>query len=651
MILDRVNYPEDLKKLNMEEKEVLAKEIREKIINTVSNTGGHLASNLGVVELTIAIHSVFNCPKDKIIWDVGHQTYVHKILTGRKNQLDTLRQLDGLAGFPKTCESEYDCFDTGHSSTSISVALGMARARDIKGENHKVIAIIGDGALTGGMALEALNDAGSSLSNIIVILNDNEMSISKNVGGISMMLSKLRTKGMYVKSNIKAKKIINKIPFVGKKIVKLVQKAKRGIKQLVIPKMYFEDIGFRYLGPVDGHNLEKLEDILKICRDQEGPILLHVVTKKGKGYKPAEENPDKYHSTSKFEIETGKKFGSAKKDYSETMGNKLVSLAKDNKKIVAITAAMADGTGLSEFAKKYPNRFFDVGIAEQHAIGLAGGLAREGLIPVVPIYSSFLQRAYDQIVHDICIQNLPVVLIADRAGIVGNDGETHQGLLDMAFGNTIPNLNIMAPKDFTELENMLEFAVNLGKPVLIRYPRGSEEMSFEKQEKIEYGKAELLREGKEVCIIAIGKMVYKAYKVAEELGKSKISAKVINARFLKPIDDEMLKKQIKNSSVVVTMEDGTVKAGLASEVERIIVENKLKEVELITFAYNDEFVKHGKTEEIEKKYNLDIQSMTNRILESKSLKVRLSIKEIKNRGQKCLKMIENNIKAKKWQTK
>lgn len=651
MILDKVNYPEDLKKLNLEEKQILAQEIRDKIINTVSNTGGHLASNLGVVELTMAIHSVFNCPKDKIIWDVGHQTYVHKILTGRKDKLDTLRQLDGMAGFPKTSESEYDSYDTGHSSTSISVALGMARARDIKGENHKIITVIGDGALTGGMALEALNDAGSSLSNIIVILNDNEMSISKNVGGISMVLSKLRTKGFYVKSNLKGKKIINKVPFVGKKIIKLVQKAKRGIKQLVIPKMYFEDIGFRYLGPVDGHNLEKLEDILKICKEQEGPLLVHVLTKKGKGYKPAEENPDVFHSTSKFEIETGKKIGAGKKDYSKTMGDKLVELAKDNKKIVAITAAMADGTGLAEFAKKFPDRFFDVGIAEQHAIGLAGGLAKEGLVPVVPIYSSFLQRAYDQIVHDICIQNLPVVIIADRAGIVGNDGETHQGLLDMSFGNTIPNLNIMAPKDFKELENMLEFAINLGKPVLIRYPRGSEEISFEKQETINYGKAEILKAGNEVCLIAIGKMVARAYKVAEELENKGISAKVINARFLKPIDEEFLKQQIKDCSIVATIEDGTIKGGLASELERIITQNKIKNVEFIGFAYQDEFVKHGKTEEIEKRHNLDVEGITNTILDSNSLKLRLSIKEIKNRGQKCLKMIENNIKVKKSQTK
>ena len=647
MILDKVNYPEDLKKLNIEEKNILAEEIRKKIINTVSNTGGHLASNLGVVELTMAIHSVFNAPKDKIIWDVGHQTYVHKILTGRKDKLSTLRQMDGLAGFPKTCESEYDSFNTGHSSTSISVALGMARARDIKGENHKIIAVIGDGALTGGMALEALNDAGSSLSNIILILNDNEMSISKNVGGISMVLSKLRTKGFYLKGNLKGKKIINKIPVVGKSIVKLVQKTKRGIKQLVIPKMYFEDIGFRYLGPVDGHNLEKLEDILKICKEQEGPILLHVLTKKGKGYKPAEENPDKFHSTSKFEIETGEKLGGGKIDYSKVMGNKLINLAKENKKIIAVTAAMTDGTGLTEFSKKFPARFFDVGIAEQHALGLAAGLAKEGLVPVVPIYSSFLQRAYDQIVHDIAIQNLPVIMIADRAGIVGNDGETHQGLLDLSFGNTIPNLTIMAPKDFTELENMLEFAVNLQRPVLLRYPRGGEESSFEKQDSIKLGKSEVIEEGKDILIIAIGKMVHKACKVSKELQENGISAKIVNARFLKPMDEENIKKLLKEYAIVATIEDGTVINGLGSEIQRIIVENKINGVELIKFAYPDAFIKHGNVNEIEVKYGLDSATITKTIIANKNLKTKITIKQLKNRGKRCLKMIENNIKTKK----
>lgn len=613
MILEKVNYPEDLKSLKLKDKDILAEEIREKILDTVSETGGHLASNLGVVELTIALHSVFNSPIDKIIWDVGHQTYVHKILTGRKNKLDSLRKMDGIAGFPKTNESIYDNFNTGHSSTSISVALGMARARDIKGENNKILAIIGDGALTGGMALESLNDVGSSNTNMIVILNDNEMSISKNVGGISMMLSKLRTKSTYVKVNIKGKRTISKIPFVGDKIVRLVQKGKRGIKQLVIPKMYFEDIGFRYLGPVDGHNIEGLEDIFNICKQQEGPILVHVLTKKGKGYKPAEETPDKYHSTSKFDIKTGEKLEKSSKDYSKVFGDKLVKIAKENKKVVAITAAMADGTGLTEFAKKYPKRFFDVGIAEQHAVGMAAGMAKAGLVPVVPLYSSFIQRAYDQLVHDVAIQNLPVVICADRAGIVGNDGETHQGLLDMSFTNTIPNFTIMAPKDFNELEEMLEFSVNLQKPVLLRYPRGSENISFGTSEKIEYGKAEVLEKGKDITIVAIGKMVSRAVEVSNILKELGVTCTVINARFLKPFDEKILLKNINKQ--IITIEDGTVVGGLGSKVEEVLQKNKIN-VNLEKKAYPDEFIKHGSVSKIEEKYGLDAKSISETIKSS-----------------------------------
>ena len=617
MVLEKVNYPEDLKSLKIEDKKILAKEIREKIIDTVSNTGGHLASNLGVVELTIAIHSIFNTPIDKVIWDVGHQSYVHKILTGRKNKLETLRKMDGLAGFPKTNESIYDNFNTGHSSTSISVALGMARARDIKGENHKVIAVIGDGALTGGMALEALNDVGSSNTNMIVILNDNEMSISKNVGGISMMLSKLRTKSVYVKANIKGKRTIKKIPFIGDKIVKLVQRGKRGIKQLVIPKMYFEDIGFRYLGPVDGHNIEALEDIFKVCKEQEGPILVHVLTKKGKGYKPAEETPAKFHSISQFDKKTGEKISKEGKDYSKVFGDKLVNLAKDNSKIVAITAAMKDGTGLTEFAKKYPKRFFDVGIAEQHAVGLSAGLAKSGLIPVVPLYSSFIQRAYDQLIHDVAMQNLPVVICADRAGVVGNDGETHQGMFDLAFTNIIPNFVIMAPKDFYELEQMLEFAVNLNKPVLLRYPRGKEDFCFEKSQKIELGKAEILSKGKDVTIFAIGKMVAKAIKVSKLLEESGISSTIINSRFLKPFDEDVLIQNI--NKLIVSIEDGTAIGGLGSKIKDIAIKNNL-DINLEVFAYPDEFIKHGSVAEIEEKYGLDAITISDIIIQKMKLK-------------------------------
>lgn len=641
-MLEKVNYPEDLRKLDLKEKKILAQELREKIIDTVSNTGGHLASNLGVVELTMALHSVFHTPMDKIVWDVGHQTYVHKILTGRKDKLDTLRQMNGLAGFPKVSESIYDCFNTGHSSTSISVALGMARARDIKGENSKVIAVIGDGALTGGMALEALNDVGSSNTNMIVILNDNEMSISKNVGGISLLLSKLRTKGLYTNVNIKGKKTMNKIPIIGKKVVKLVQKAKRGIKQLVIPKMYFEDIGFRYLGPVDGHYLEELENIFTIAKQQDGPILIHILTKKGKGYKPAEDSPDIFHSTSKFDKLTGEKIGKSKFDYSKVFGEKLVNLAKNNPNIVAITAAMTDGTGLRPFAKEFPKRFFDVGIAEQHAVGLAAGLAKAGMIPVVPMYSSFIQRAFDQLVHDIAILDLPVVICSDRSGIVGNDGETHQGLLDMAFTNTIPNFTIMAPKDFAELEEMLAFAVDLKRPVLIRYPRGAEEISFTEQEKIALGKCEVLQKGKEVCLIGIGKFVAKAYRVAQKLKEQGICATVINSRFLKPLDEMGILEYMKKAQIVVTLEDGSTKCGLGSEVEKVAFENKLN-VEMLKMGYPDEFVKHGTCEEIEQLYELDEESIVQEIV-----KVKEELTEHR-RGMTCLKILEKTTNKGKMQ--
>ena len=616
-MLEKVNSLEDLKKLNIEDKKILAKDIRKYILEIVSKNGGHLASNLGVVELTIALDSVFNVPEDKIVWDVGHQTYVHKILTGRKEQMKTLRTLNGIAGFPKTNESETDCFNTGHSSTSISVALGMARARDIENKNNSVIAVIGDGALTGGMALEALNDAGYSGTKMTVILNDNEMSISKNIGGMNMLLSKLRTKRTYTKSNISLKKIINKIPVIGKPFVKIVQRIKRSIKQLIIPKMFFEDIGFRYLGPVDGHNIEELERMLKITKELDGPVLLHVLTKKGKGYKIAEENPDKYHATGPFNIETGKTVGEKKKDYSKVFGDKLIKMAKENKKIVAITASMKDGTGLKEFQKEFPDRFFDIGIAEQHAVGLAAGMAKAGLIPFVPIYSSFYQRAYDQVIHDVAIQNLHVIMLVDRAGIVGQDGETHQGTFDMAFFRLVPNLVIMAPKDFEELENMLEFAVKLERPIVIRYPRGGEndKIKFVKHEKIEKGKVEVLKEGNDLSIIAIGKTVSKAMEIAEMLTKDKIEAEVINARFLKPLDKESIKKSIEKTKFVITIEDGTVINGLGTAIKELIIDEKLEDIEIKSHAYPDEFIKHGTAEEIEKIYYQDTKSIYKEVLE------------------------------------
>ena len=605
-ILEQINLPKDLKKLNLKEKEELCKEIRELIIDVTAKNGGHVASNLGVVELTVALHSVFNTPKDKIIWDVGHQCYVHKILTGRKKEFETIRQFGGLSGFPKICESEYDSFNTGHSSTSISVATGMARARDILKEDYKVIAVIGDGSLTGGMALEALNDAGSSKTNVTVILNDNEMSISKNVGGIPLYLSKIRTKTGYTRSNRKIKEITNKIPVIGKPIVSFAHYTKQIIKRAVIHNMYFEDIGFTYLGPVDGHNLKKLEDILERSKKIKGPVLIHIITKKGKGYRLAEENPDKFHGISANK----KKKGKTKKsnNYSKIFGNKLIELAQKDKKIVAVTAAMKDGTGLKEFAEKFPDRFFDVGIAEQHAVGLIAGMAKAGLKPVMPIYSSFLQRGYDQIIHDIALSNIPATICVDRAGVVGNDGETHQGIFDLSFLSSIPNVVIMAPKNFEELEKMLEFGVNLNKPVFIRYPRGGENYQFEKTEKIEYGIAETIVEGTDLSIIAIGNMVGRAKEIADLLPEKSIE--IINTRFLKPLYEKTILKSIEKTKKAITIEDNVLKGGLGSAVIEAVNKSGIENIKVKTFGYDDIFVEHGTVKEIEDKYNLSKEKIS-----------------------------------------
>ena len=609
MQLDRINKTNDIKKLNLTEKIELSKEIREYLMGIVSKTGGHLASNLGIVELTIALESVFDVNKDKIIWDVGHQCYVHKILTGRKEQMKTLRQFKGISGFPKVSESITDAFNTGHSSTSISVALGMATARDIKKKNNNIIAVIGDGALTGGMALEALNHVGSSNTKMIVILNDNEMSISRNIGGMNKLLTKLRIKKNYTQSNKLGKKIVKRIPYVGNYIISIVSKMKNSVKQMIIPGMYFEEIGFRYLGPVDGHNINDMEDLLKKAKDLDGPTLIHVLTKKGKGYKFAEENPDKYHGVSPFDIETGKSKKEKQKDFSKAFGQKLVQMARKNKKIVAITAAMKDGTGLAEFEKKYPNRFFDVGIAEQHGLTFAAGLASSGMIPFISLYSSFYQRGYDQVIHDICIQELPVIMCVDRAGIVGNDGDTHQGLFDLSFFQLIPNLTIMAPRDFSELEEMMEFAVKLNKPVVIRYPRGTENAINYKLKKIKYGKCEQLEIGNDLTIIAIGNSVYKAVTISNKLKQDNIMCDVINCRFLKPIDRNIIMNSIKKTRKVVTIEDGTIIGGLATTIKSIIVEEKIPIDFCDNFAYPDTFVEHGSIDSLEKKYKQDIQSI------------------------------------------
>ena len=608
-MLERINKTNDIKKLSLQEKEILASEIRDYIIDVTSKNGGHLASNLGVVELTIALESVFDVSKDNIIWDVGHQSYTHKILTGRKKELKTLRQYKGISGFPKTEESPTDTFNTGHSSTSISAALGIATARDLKHKKQNVIAVIGDGALTGGMAMEALNHLGASKTKMIVILNDNEMYISENVGGMNDLLTDLRTRKNYRAINDKIRNDVEKIPLLGKGISKGVVGVKNVLKQMFVKGMYFEEIGLRYVGPVDGHNIEDLETLLKKVKDLDGPTLVHVLTTKGKGYNPAESTPEKYHGVSPFEIETGESVSVKKSDYSKVFGNKLIKLAAKNKNIVAITAAMSEGTGMGEFKERYPDRLFDVGIAEQHALTFAAGLAKSGMIPFVSIYSSFYQRGYDQVIHDICTQNLPVIMCVDRAGLVGADGETHQGLYDMAFFKIVPNITIMAPKDFEELEDMMEYAITLKKPVVIRYPRGGEGISFVKHDKLKLGKAELLETGKDYSIIAIGSKVSTGKQVANKLRDMKKSCDLINVRFLKPLDTKTIIKSIKKTKKVIVIEDGTIIGGLSSSIKELIADNNLNVKYAKYYSYPDEFIKHGSIKELNKKYKVDVDSI------------------------------------------
>lgn len=616
-MLESIKSDKDLKKLSIDEKYELCSELRNYILDVVSKNGGHLASNLGVIELTVALESVFDLSKDKVIFDVGHQCYAHKIINGRKDVFKTLRCHNGIAGFPKYQESLTDTFNTGHSSTSISAAMGFAKSRDIKGEDNSVIAIIGDGALTGGMALEALNHVGSTNTNMIVILNDNEMSISKNVGGINEFLTKLRSRKSYRKSNDKWKKIIGSIPLVGNVLVKIVSKLKEAVKSAIIPKMYFEDIGFTYLGPIDGHNIEDMEAIFEKTKELDGPILIHVLTKKGKGYKFAEETPDKFHSISSFDINTGKTINKKKKDYSSVFGNKLVSLAHENKNIVAVTAAMKDGTGLSLFKEKYEDRFFDVGIAEQHALTFAAGLAHDGMIPFVPIYSSFYQRCYDQVIHDICMQNLHVIMCVDRAGCVGNDGETHQGLYDLSFFKLIPNIVIMCPKNFLELESMMEFACTLNKPIVIRYPRGSETNIKFKNNKIKLGSGEKIKSGDDLSIITIGNMVSRGYEVSEKIKEFGISSELINVRFLKPLDTKLISKSINKTKNVVVIEDSTSIGGLGSSIKELLIDENISDVKFKSFSYPDKFIEHGSVSELENIYNLDVDSIVDYIKSNK----------------------------------
>ena len=613
MILEKINNSKDLKMLNIKEKYILAQEIRDYIIDITSKNGGHLASNLGVVELTIALESIFNIPKDKIVWDVGHQSYTHKILNNRKEELKSIRKFNGIAGFPKREEDESDVFNTGHSSTSISAILGIAAAKDLNNDDYHTIAVIGDGALTGGMALEALNHLGETQKDVIVILNDNEMSISENIGGMNELLTKLRIKKNYRKSNDKGRELVKSIPVLGESVAHGVARFKSSIKQLIIPGMYFEEIGIKYLGPVDGHNIEDLESILKKAKQIKGPILIHVLTKKGKGYIPAEENPAAFHGTSGFDIETGLSTKKKLKDYSKAFGEKLVKIAKEKDKVVAITAAMKDGTGLTKFAEEFPDRFFDVGIAEQHAITFAAGLASQGIIPFVPIYSSFYQRCYDQVIHDVAMQNLPVIMCIDRAGVVGNDGETHQGIFDLSFMKIVPNLTIMSPKNYKELDKMMDFAVELKKPVVIRYPRGVECNKKLPNEKIRLGKAEIIKEGKDLTILTIGNQIEKALEIENKL--KNIDTEIINVRFLKPLDTKTIINSINKTQKVIILEDNTIIGGLGSSIKDLIIDNNLKDIKIKSFGYPDKFIKHGSIKEIEEYYHFDTNYIIKRIKE------------------------------------
>lgn len=616
-LLEQINAPADIKKLTIEELQQLAEEIRKLLITVISHTGGHLAPNLGVVELTLALHKIFNTPKDKLVFDVGHQCYIHKILTGRREQFPTLRQYGGLSGFPKIKESEHDAFGTGHSSTSISAALGMAVARDLQGEDYHVVAIIGDGSMTGGMAYEALNNAGDLHKKMIVILNDNEMSISKNVGAMSEYLYQLRTGEIYNKLKGNVEGWLSGLDF-GSDVLKAINRLKGSVKYLMVPTSIFEELGFTYLGPVDGHDLESLLEVLESAAKIEGPVLVHVITKKGKGYEPAETSPNKFHGTGPFEIATGKKItkAGAPKSYTEVFGHTLVSLANENEKIVGITAAMPEGTGLNIFAEAHRDRFFDVGIAEQHAVTMAAGMASNGMQPAVAVYSTFLQRAYDSVVHDICMQRLPVVLCLDRAGLVGDDGYTHHGVFDYAYLRSLPEMVIMAPKDENELQHMLKTAFDLKCPVAVRYPRGSGlGVALDSSlESLPLGKAQVLAEGSDVSLWAIGSMVAPALEAAQALKEQGISAGVVNMRFAKPLDKELLLAQAKEYKHIVTLEEGVLAGGVGSEVLEVLNEaGAMDYCRVMNLGIPDAFVPHGDKKLLFKDLGLDTKSLVDKI--------------------------------------
>ena len=596
-LLDKINSPADVKKLSDEQLKQLAAEIRQLLIKVISHTGGHLAPNLGVVELTLALHKVFTTPQDKLVFDVGHQAYIHKIITGRREQFPTLRQYGGLSGFPKRCESEHDAFGTGHSSTSISAALGMAAARDLQGEDYNVVAIIGDGSMTGGMAFEALNNAGTLHKKMVVVLNDNEMSISKNVGAMSDYLYHLRTGETYNKIKNDIEGWLKNMEF-GTDVLKAIRRLKGSVKYLMVPTSIFEELGFTYLGPVDGHDIHGLIEVLQAAKKIDGPVMVHVLTKKGKGYKPAEESPNKFHGTGPFEIATGKKITNpaAPISYTEVFGKTITELADSDKKVVGLTAAMPDGTGLNIFAQAHPDRFFDVGIAEQHAVTAAAGMAAAGMKPVTAIYSTFMQRAYDSILHDICMQKLHVTMCLDRAGLVGDDGYTHHGVFDYAYLRSIPNMTIMAPKDENELRHMLKTALSFNGPISVRYPRGSGVGVdiTEPMHELPIGKAEVLREGKELCFWAIGSMVQSAVQAADKLKEQGIEAGVVNMRFAKPLDEELLIEHAKRYGKIVTLEEGVLAGGVGSEVLEILDDaGLLQQCAVLRLGIPDEFVTHG----------------------------------------------------------
>ena len=614
MILEKIKEANDVKQLSLSECEQLAQEIRDFLVRSLSETGGHLASNLGVVELTIALHRFLHFPEDKLVWDVGHQAYTHKILTGRKEQFATLRKTGGLSGFPKRKESDCDAFDTGHSSTSISAGLGLVQARDLKGENYQVVSVIGDGALTGGMAYEALNNAAELKKNFIIILNDNEMSITRNVGGMSSYLDHIRMAAPYTELKMGVTNALKKIPKVGDGMVDALHKTKSSIKQLVIPGMLFENMGLTYLGPVDGHDMRQLGKVLQEAKRKKGPVLIHVLTEKGRGYEPAMRHPARFHGAAPYEIETGLPKSNGNPSYTDIFSTVMRKFGDREPDVVAVSAAMVPGTGLKRFGNMFPERLFDVGIAEEHAVTFAAGLALGGLRPVVAIYSSFLQRAVDQILHDVCMQNLPVVFAVDRAGLVGSDGETHHGCFDLSYLSMMPNMTVMAPKNKWELSDMLKFAIRQKSPVAIRYPRGEAYTGLEDyRAPIEMGKAEILEKGKEIAILAVGNMVRTAVQVTENLRNCGYEPTLVNMRFVKPLDMDLLEILREDHSLIVTMEEN-VKSGGFGEQVMTYYGSRLHSPAVRIVAIEDKFVPHGSVEDLMHQQQMDSASVTERIL-------------------------------------